>query len=351
MDWKLAEAKTCPAWVEANADGKGYYRTRYEGDLLEKLLAGGGVRISAPERVAALGDVDALTGMGEMKSGDALALAVASAGDPVRQVVESAVGIVGGVHDNMLPSALRPNYARLVDRAFGARARELGWKAKAGENADTRLLRSSTVPLVALWGVDGSLAAEARQLAAQWLADRTAVDPDIVGSVLTVAARTGDEAFFKQLSAALSHTDDRHQRDLILGAMGSFSDPHIARAAMALAVKPEFDLREANTLLFGPLGAPETKALPFEFVKANYDALVAKIPAGTAFGFGEFLPFVGGGFCDEKSAEDLKAFFETRVDRFAGTRRNLAQALEGIRICTAYKAAQQDSVNNFLKKY
>ena len=97
----------------------------------------------------------------------------------MRQVVDSAIGIIAGIHDNMVPKELRPNYARLVDRAFGARARQLGWKAKAGESAETRLLRPSIVPLVALWGDDGSLAAEARQLAAQWLADRNAVDPDV----------------------------------------------------------------------------------------------------------------------------------------------------------------------------
>jgi len=350
-DWKLAEAKGCPAWVEANADGKGYYRTRYEGDLLDKLLAGGAAHLSAAERVAALGDVDALTGMGEIKSGEALTLAVAFANDPVRQVVDSTIGIISGVHDYLVPKELRPNYARLVDLAFGARARQLGWKAKAGEGDETRLTRSSVVPLVALWGADGSLAAAARQLAGQWLTDRTAVDPDIVGSVLNVAARTGDEAFFKQLSAELSRTEDRHQRDLILGAMGSFSDPHIARSAMELVLKPESDLREYAALLFGPIGVPETRSLPFEFVKANYDAIVAKIPAGSTFGFGEFLPVVGGAFCDEKSGEEVKAFFEPKVDRFPGTRRNLAQVLEGIRICTAYKAAQQDSVAEFSKKY
>ena len=351
MDWKLAEARSCPAFVEANADGKGYYRTRYEGDLLDKLLAAGGARLSAAERVAALGDVDALTGMGEIKSGDALALAFAFAGDPVRQVVDSAIGIVAGVHDNMVPTELRPNYARFIDRAFGARARQLGWKAKAGEDAETRLLRSSIVPLVALWGVDGSLAAEARQLAAQWLADRTAVDPDIAGPLLNAAARTGDEAFFKQLLAELSRTEDRQQRGLILGAMGSFSDPHIARAALELVLKPDFDLREANALFLGPAGVPETRFLPFEFVKANYEAIVAKVPAGSTFGLGVSLPFVGANFCDEKSGEELSAFFGPKVDRFAGTRRNLAQVLEGIRICTAYKAAQQDSVAEFLKKY
>jgi len=289
--------------------------------------------------------------MGEIKSGDALALALAFANDPVRQVVDSAIGIVAGVHDNMLPNELRPNYARLVDRAFAARARQLGWKAKAGEDAETRLLRPSIVPLVALWGADGSLAAEARQLAAQWIANRNAVDPDIVGALLTVAARTGDEAFFKQLSTALLSTEDRRQRDLILSAMGSFADPHIAHAAMELALKPEFDLREAGALLFGPLGLPETRPLPFEFVKANYEAIAAKIPASSTFGFGDFLPFVGSAFCDEKTGEELKAFFEPKVDRFAGSRRNLAQAAESIRICTAYKAAQQDSVTGFLKKY
>jgi aminopeptidase N len=351
MDWKLKEATSCPAWVEANADGKGYYRTRYEGDLLGKLLAGGAPHLSASERVTALGDVDALTAMGEIKTGDALALALEFSGDPVRQVVDSSIGIISGVHDYMVPKELRPNYARLVDKAFVARARELGWKAKPGEADETRLLRGSIVPLVALWGQDGSLAAEARQLATQWIADRSGVDPEMLGSVLTVAARTGDEAFFKQFPAALARTEDRHQRDLILNAMGSSSDPRIARETMQLALKPDFDLRESSTLIFGPTGVPETRSLPFEFVKANYDALVARVPAGSTFGFGEFLPFVGGAFCDEQSAEAVKAFFEPKVDRFPGTKRNLAQTLESIRICTAYTAAQRDSVAEFLKKY
>ena len=65
-------------------------------------------------------------------------------------------------------------------------------------------------------------------------------------------------------------------------------------------------------------------------MKANYDAIVAKIPAGSTFGAGDSLPFVAGDFCDEKSAEEVAAFFNPKVDRFAGTRRNLAQVLEGI---------------------
>ena len=169
--------------------------------------------------------------------------------------------------------------------------------------------------------------------------------------MLTVAARTGDEAFFKQLQAALPGTEDRQQRQLIFGAMGSFRNPEIARAAMELVLKPDMDLRESVGLLFGPMSTPAIRALPFEFVKKNYDAIVARIPSGSTFGFAENLPFVGGAFCDQQSSDDLAAFFEPRLDRFAGTRRNLAQVLEYIRICTAIKATQQASVTEFFQKY
>ena len=161
----------------------------------------------------------------------------------------------------------------------------------------------------------------------------------------------GDEAFFKRLHAALPETKDRQQRQIILGAMGAFRDPAIARSAMELLLKPEFDLREATGLIFGALADPDTRALPFEFVKKNYDALVARIPAGFVFGFGEFMPFVGGAFCDEKSREEVQAFFEPKIEAFPGTKRNLAQVLETIRICTAYKSAQEASVAEFFRKY
>ncbi len=349
-DWKLTEAQGCPAWVDANADGKGYYFARYEGDLGGKLFADR-LHFSAAELVSALGDIDALSSMGAVKSADAMALAVRFAGDPVRQVVEASLNIIGGVHEHLLPQELRPNYARLVDKTFGARAAQLGWTAKAGDSEETRLLRASIVPFVALWGSDQKLASEARQLAVAWLAERKALDGDIAGRVLTVAARTGDEHLFKEFEEALAHTEDQHERQTILGAMGSFRDPQVARAAMDSILQPGFDLREANRLLMGPLGMPETRRLPFEFVKENYEAIAGKIPAGSTFGFGELLPLVGASFCDDQSAEELKTFFEPRVERFAGTRRNLAQTLESIRICSAYESAQQASVNEFLRRY
>jgi alanyl aminopeptidase len=240
---------------------------------------------------------------------------------------------------------------RFVNQTFGERARQLGWKPKAGEDSETRLLRSSIVPLVAVWGGDQTLSAEARQLAERWLADKNSLDPDIVEPVLTVAARTGDRTLFDRLVAALPGTQDRHQRELIVDALGAFRDPEIARAGIQLVLRPELDIKEAPPLLFGPLSTPTTLALPFAFVEKNYEAIVARLPTGELFNFGTFLPFVGGEFCDQKSRHEVAAFFEPKVDRFAGSRRNLDQVLESIRLCEAFKTAQEASVAAFLRNY
>ena len=75
------------------------------------------------------------------------------------------------------------------------------------------------------------------------------------------------------------------------------------------------------------------------------------MPTEDVFSPGVFLPFVGNGFCDEKSRAEVEAFFEPKVSRFNGAPRNLASVLERIRLCMVYKAAQQESVAEFLRKY
>jgi hypothetical protein len=138
-------------------------------------------------------------------------------------------------------------------------------------------LRVSIVPFVAVRGRDQPLSSEARRLAERWLSDRKSVAPDVVRSVLGVAARFGDDGFFQKLQTALTVTKEQQERDPILNALGLFTDPAVARAAMELVLKPEIDLREAGGLLFGPLTYRETRSLPFEFVKKNYDALTARL--------------------------------------------------------------------------
>jgi alanyl aminopeptidase len=96
---------------------------------------------------------------------------------------------------------------------------------------------------------------------------------------------------------------------------------------------------------------PATRALPFQFVKANFDELIKRAPTEGAFNAVAAFPFTGSAFCDERFRADVEAFFAKRIESLTGGPRNLAQTLESIRLCEARVQSQQSSVADFLRTY
>jgi alanyl aminopeptidase len=346
-DFRLSHAATCPTNLVANADAAGNYVTRYDSALLANLLAGS--YLNAAERMTLLNDLKALLNAGEIPQADVLTAAAAFAKAPERQIVGLAQEAVAGPR-RLLPAELLPNYARFVRKTFGARANQLGWSAKPGEDADSALMRADIVSFVAVQGNDTALRDEARRLAAGWLKSRQGIDANMVNPVLTTAAAFGDRALFDTMAAELGKTTDLQQRSRIVAAMGSFREPAIVRTAMEMLIHSDIDVKEALPLLLRPLGAPETRKLPFEFVKANYDELVKHLPIGGGLDARAFLPFVGQGSCDEASRMEFVAFFENRAKEYTGGPHNYDQALEGIRLCEVQKAARGADIAAFFAK-
>ena len=190
-------------------------------------------------------------------------------------------------------------------------------------------------------------ALEAAWRGAAWLADRHAVEPDLAGTVLVASARHGDRALFDRLRAeARKETNENYQGNL-LSAMGSFRDAEIAKTALPILLSDEFDKRQSLNILFSVGNTPENRDIAYDFVKQNWDALVAKLPND----FVGFLPFAAADYCDSAHRADAEAFFKDRVTKTMGGPRNLQQALEVISLCIANKEANQPSVEEFLKNY
>ncbi len=346
----LKRAKSCPTWILANDGEVGYYRVDYGGNLLQQALAEGGRHLTTAERVGVLGDVRALVDSGQMSPQLALALVPQFSGDPAREVVESALGIAGLVKGRGVPDELRPKASAYIRDIFAKRALDLGWQPQAGEDESKRLLRRALVPDVASEGEEKALIAKAGELANAWLTDHKAISPDLVGSVLNVAAEFGDKDLFDRFHAAAKSEKDHRTRETLIRTLGAFRNPAIAKAGMALLLTNEFDARESfYGLLFGPLAYPETRALPFDFVKANLDALLAKLPREVGGDFAAALPEVGRAFCDAGRRAEVQSFFEERVKAYTGGPRNLAKTLESVDLCVAKKNAIGPDLVDFLK--
>jgi alanyl aminopeptidase len=335
----------CPGWLLANDGELGYYRTLYMGDLLPKLLVAADKELSVAERVGVIRDVNALAEAGALPMSDALALVPRFSGNPSRQVVQATVRIASDIKEHLVPPESKPNYARFVSKMYGERARALGFAPKAGEDDDTKILRNDLVPFVALEGQEPELQAEAKRLALRWLDDRSAVRAEMAGNVLEIAARRGDRALFDSFRDAAKAAKTRRDRTRLYAALGSFEDPAFLKEAFALTLDPSLDFRETDSTFYAALGTDAGRAALWDFVKANFDAILARMPRETTGG----ISFVASGFCDAAQEKDAKAFLSGRVEKLPGGPRNLAQTLEGIQLCIASRTAQQPGVREFLK--
>jgi alanyl aminopeptidase len=349
-EMKLTKAAACPAWVLANAGETGYYRVLYRGSLLAGVLADGGSRLTLAERVGVLGDVNALVNAGEIPPGEALALVEPFAKDPDWRIVSQTIGIATMLRAPLVADDLLPNAARFLRKVYGERAHQLGWLSKPGDSDDTKTLRRQLVGMVATNGEDAELRQEATALGLRWLEDRNSVDANIAGTVVAIAATKGDQALFDRMHAALKTTSDQRQRSILIGGLANFRDPALVKQRLGLLLTGEFDFREVmGSFLSSP--SPETRRMPFEFVRDNLDALLKVLPREVGSDYASNLPMVGAGFCSASDRGDVETFFKPKVDGYSGGPRMLAQALERIDLCIARRQALGPSLAEFLKKY
>ncbi len=335
----------CPAWVFADQNAAGYYAVAYDAKLFDNLSSQGMAKLTLAERASVLRDMQFLFSSGKSDARTALQAARGLSGDANRVIVEETQAIVGSVNA-LVPKDLRPNYARFVEALYGARARELGWKPKPGEPAETRLLRLSLVPFVAELGANPSLRQEAARLARQWLQDHSSVGPDIVGAVMQIAAFDGDRSFFDALVAQIRATKVKRERDRMITGLASFRDPAIEKSALDLVLNSDIDARELTPVLFS--ARRETRDIAWNFAQQNFDRLNAKLPGARGIPFGATLPFVAGRYCDEGHRAEVESFFASRIQSLSGGQRNLANVLERIRLCSARAEAVAPGLVAFL---
>jgi alanyl aminopeptidase len=340
----LPEAKVCPTWVLPNADGAGYFRTSLDAQMLGRLLSTGGRHLSRAERVALLGDVQALVNAGAMPASDALGLLPGLAGEKDRQVFQASLHLLEMLKPSLLSDARQADRERFLRDTYGARARALGFTPRAHEDEDTRLLRPTLLRIAGQQGGDPRLVAEARKLTEKWLGDSGAIAPELVDTTLGIASAHGDRALHARLMAALRSEKERKKREQLIDALAGFRDPELVRENLALLLEPGVDLREVGDLLFRAGGEVRSRDVVYAFVKEHYDTLAARLPEERLEG----LTWSAAAWCDPVHRQEATTFFTERMARVPGGTRTLAQVLEGMDLCIAFKAAQGSSLESFL---
>ena len=325
----LGEA-TCPAWLLANAGGRSYYVPRYAPPLAAS-LRDAAPALSADEIVSLVVDAGVLAESGLVPLAEALAWADAGLAHPSPVARRYAVDLLEMQRDAWLGEGEAARKREIVAKRVQPLAAELGWGEVAGESDERRELRARLLPLAAETEADGSLRDQARALAYVWLENREAIAADMTGPVLQTAARFANENLYGRLAAQVSAAPDVRERRYLLQALGVVRDERLRARALALALDEPLAPRDALQLLESALEDVVNRAPAFEFLRANFDALAARLPPQSP----AYLITPLARLCTPAEREAFAAFFGERATRFLGGALRYRQALERIDLCIA----------------
>lgn len=331
---------TCPAWVQANAGGGGYYRSVYSPALQQALWQRPMTDVA--ELLSDLDDALALSQSGGVPAAALVELVQRHATHADRRVVEAAATLLQRLRPVLQPSDA-PAYARAWQTAFGERARKLGWQATDHDSADDRLLRPLLVPAVANHGEDAELRARSITLTQQWLDGGPSPATDTRASVVATAAAATPlpaQQLYEQLIDRAARASDPGDLSVWLGAAMRLHEPELKQRALATLLRPATDLTVAlPALLDGAVHTQEGRSAALRFIATHRAALAARSGRDAPAGW----PWYFSGACGMGESRLIEETLAPLAARAQGGRLQLAQVLDGVRMCAAWRQAQPPS--------
>jgi aminopeptidase N len=327
------------AWVFPNADAAGYYRFDLPAADLQDLADHAAERLSVVERVAFLQNAQALLDAGRIDGARFLQVIGRFGADADADVAAAALDALGEVDDAFINSSTRPGFAAYVRRTLRPALDRVGWAPVAGEEPAVTTLRPRLYGWLGEFGDDPDVRREAAALADRVIAGDDTVPASLRAGVLRIRALDGDAALFavyrQRFESAQSPTD----RARFLGACVGFRDPKVRAEvlAWALTLRPQ----ELAGLAAGLRGTSEGRTQVFDWLSANFDVIVKRIPP-------PYHPALAGfaGGCERERLEPARALFtEHQVPAAA---EELAKVTEQVDECLALRTREAGNVRDYL---
>jgi alanyl aminopeptidase len=332
------------AWVMPNADAVGYYRWSVPSDMMLELAKSSVRSLDAAERVAFLGDLEALLNAGQI-TGDAYLRALAQfADDPEPAVTSAVIGGLGKVRQSFVSDDLRGAFAPYVRQVLGPASQRIGFDRKAGESEQAALVRPQSMTWLGYYGRDEATLKTADRIAKSYLADPTSVDPGAAGSALGLVATKGDRAMFDDFRHRFETSKVPADRSRFLSALGRFEDPALEREALNYSLQPAVRPTDMFQLV-GAVGSRSEAAADrtFAFQRENYDKVMAKLPPV----FARYMVNAANG-CSLDKLEVGRSFYMDPKRKVPGSEHEFAQVEDAVRDCAGLRQREGPKVAAYL---
>jgi puromycin-sensitive aminopeptidase len=316
--------------VLVNEGGHGFYRVRYSGELLERLVARLAGGLAPIERFNLVSDTWAATAAGLVPLTQYLDLATRFRGERDRNVWTILLASMHALN-RVIRAEDRRHLERFVRALVGPAVEALGWAPAPGEDELIRQLRGELLRALGTLGNDGAAQARAAELYAAAVGDPRAVDPNVLPALIAILAHVGDAKRYAEFVERFRSAATPQEEQRYLYALTGFRPGPLIEQTLGKTINGEIRTQDAPFVARATLMNVEARELAWAFIKAQWDTMDRLYPK---HGLRRMCEGVTGLVTPELE-RDVHAFFASRKIDLGG--RTLEQYLEQLRIAVALR--------------
>jgi puromycin-sensitive aminopeptidase len=227
----------------------------------------------------------------------------------------------------------------------GPAVQDLGWEPQPDESELTKQLRGDLIGAQGKLGNDPAIQRRAVELYRAYRNDAKAVDPNIVPSLVTILAYTGDAARYEEFDERFRTAPTPQEERRYLFSFASFRPTDLIERTLARTISGEIRTQDAPFLVSAMLGNVEVRELAWAFVKTNWEKMDRMFPK-------QGLRRMCGGIVSLAIPElerDVRDFFMTRKIDLGG--KAVDQYLEQLRIAVTARERDNRALRTYLDRY
>jgi aminopeptidase N len=263
---------------------------------------------------------------------------------PLTAAISAVTNRINYIADSLTPDDPRP-FQEWVRKVLSPVADKLGWNGSPQDSEERRAIRSAVLYSLGYAGRDPETIREARRRIDMYLTNTGALDPNLIATMVPLAAIDGDAALYDRYLARARESNRPGEQSRFRDGLAHFSDPVLQQRTLDLVGSSELRTQDSPQLLASLLSNPDSRRAAWDYVKPHWASLEQK------YGVFQGLPAIvraTGSFCDESSREDVQQFLDGR--RLPGIQRAVRTALESIDSCIRLKTEQSQNLSEFLSR-
>ncbi|KAJ3566301.1 hypothetical protein NPX13_g7187 [Xylaria arbuscula] len=337
-------------FFKLNANHTSIYRTSYSPERLTKLgQAAKDGKLTVEDRAGMLADAGALAVSGYQKTSGVLNLLKGFDTEESFVVWSEIIARVATVQSAWIfeDQTVKDGLEAFVKQLTSERAHKLGWTFTDKDGHVEQQFKAMLFGAAGMAG-DKEIITAAKDMFGKYMAgDKTAIHPNIRGSVFGMALKYGGKEEYDGILKAFTTSTNTDERNTILRCVGRAKDPELIQRTLDLALSGDVKSQDIYLPASGLRSHPEGVEALFSWLNDKWPEIYKRLSGNPPI-LGSMVTICTSSFTKPEQLEKVEQFFKD-IDTKAYDQ-PLAQSKDAIRSKISWVQRDRDDVATWVKE-